>query len=92
MKLRFLKSVLPFGAMALAIAGAFAADVKTETTELPPVTGWASLPGQIPCNEQVPCQTEEAPVICRILHDGVYYQAFPKVSGACTTTRLYMRN
>lgn len=91
MKLRFLKSVLSFGAMALAIAGAFAADVKTETTELPPVTGWASLPGETPCDEEVACQTEDGP-ICRILHNGVFYQAFPKVSGVCTTTRLNMRN
>ena len=90
MKLKFLKPVLPLAAVVLAVAGAFAADAK-KGTELPPVTGWASLPGQTPCNQQVACQTEDGP-ICRILHDGVYYQAFPKVSGACTTTRLNMRN
>ena len=91
MKTTILKSVMPIGAMVLAIAGAFAANPKTVDSSRPPVVGWASLPGQPACGTQVPCQTEQAS-ICTILHNGVTYQAFPKnAAGQCTTDRLYMR-
>ena len=91
MKTTFLKSVLPIGAVILAIAGAFAATSKPVDSGPPPVIGWASLPGQPACSTPVLCSTEGA--LCTVLHNGVTYQAFLKnEAGQCTTTRLYMNN
>jgi len=88
-----LKSILPVSAVSLAIAGAFAANTKTVTSERPDVIGWASLPGQAACSQEVPCKTEAGP-LCRILHNGVFYTAYPKdVNDDCdTSVRLNMRN
>lgn len=91
MKTRILKPLLPLVAVVFAVAGAFAANVSTATSALPPVVGYVSLPGQLPCSTQVPCQTETAP-ICRIQHtNGLWYDAFEKTGNTCNTNRLFMR-
>ena len=91
MKTTFLKSVLPIGAVMLAIAGAFAANSKPVDSRPPPVIGWASLPGQPACGTQVACNTEVG-ILCTIFHNGVGYQAFPKnVAGQCVNIQLFMR-
>jgi len=91
MKTRILKPVLPLAAVLFAIAGAFAANVKPASSSMPPVVGYTSLPGQLPCSTEVPCQTETA-AICRIQHtNGLWYDAFQKVGNSCNTNRLYMR-
>ena len=94
MKTNFLKSSLPIGAFVLAIAGAFAADVKNAEEARPPITGWASLPGQPACSTSVPCRTEVNTQMCTILHNGVTYDAFEKdpITGQSTDKRYYRLN
>ena len=74
MKRKFLKPVLPLGAVLLAVAGAFAAGGNK--TAVPPQTGWINLPGQ-PCHQSVQCRTETGS-ICTLNYNGQDYQAFGK--------------
>jgi hypothetical protein len=78
MKTKFFKIVLPTFILMLAVVSAFAFKNVEDKALLAPETGWINLNNK-PCAESVQCTTDPGP-ICTMVHLGVTYQAFGKIS------------